>query len=195
MIPKGVFTQVMMIIFAVVIIITYVKPVFAEINETQEKIALYTKERTKVLTVNSKLSQLISKMDKTVSNDDHRRLLTYLPDQIDNILVPRDLLAIVKESGMIYKNMTFEEVLKRRVPKKGSENTLRESFPLRHDFSILLEGTYIQTKNLFNLMAQNDYPLEIQSVSMKESEGGILSVEIKFISYSFNKDLIDSVTS
>ena len=47
MIPKGLFTQIGMIIVSVLIIITQINPIFAEIKAVQDSISVYQEERLK----------------------------------------------------------------------------------------------------------------------------------------------------
>lgn len=182
--PKGLFTQLSMIVVAAAIIFTYVRPAFVEVGKIQDDIGLYQEERQKVLSVNSRLSSLVSQMD-SVSVEDRRRLLTYMPDTVDDLSVSRDLLLITRQAGVLYKDVGYSG------PGKGSKNTSSGAsvLPEPQQFTLSVEGTYTQIKNLFTLLEQNHYPLEIHGVSIGKADGGFLTVEIELMTYSFNSDI------
>lgn len=188
MIPKGLFTQIAMIIIAIAIIITYVQPAFGEIGGVQDNIEIYAKERMKVESVNMQLSSLLSKIN-SVSNEDRRQLLTYLPDVVDEIAVPRDLVLITREAGILYKSSSYVGVSD-VTNLTDSEKEL--NLPKAYTFNLSVEGTYSQLKNLFNLMEQNNYPLEVHAISVKKIDGGFLQAEIELVTYSYQEQIIDN---
>lgn len=188
MIPKGLFTQIGMVIVAVSIIITYVQPAFAKIGSVQDIIEVYSQERKKVESVNAKLSKLMSDIEN-VSNDDRRQLLTYLPDSVDEIAVPRDLVLITAEAGVLYKNSSFVGLDETLTPKSSGESI---NLPKAYSFTLSVEGTYDQLKNLFRLMEQNNYPLEVRSVEIDKIDGGFLGAEIQLITFSYQDQIMDN---
>ncbi|NCT02174.1 hypothetical protein GW766_02905 [Candidatus Parcubacteria bacterium] len=189
MIPKGLFTQIGAVIVSIGIIVTYVKPSFAEIELIQNDIALYQKERSSVLAVNSQLSSLVAQM-QSVSIDDQKRLLAYLPDKIDELYISRDLLIIAQSSGVLYKDMKYIGKEESSKSRKNIEQPLPEG-PIPHKFSLSVEGTYEQIKNLFNLIARSNYPLEVQGAKITKTDGGFLSLDLDLVTYSFNEVITD----
>lgn len=183
MIPKGLFTQIGMVILAVALIVTYVRPTFTEISEVQDSINVYKEEKKKVVTVNSQLANLTSRLE-TISNEDKRQLFNYMPDSIDTVSVPRDLAIISEEAGVLYKN-----ALDQGATDKVSNDLASgvNTPPIKHEFSLTVEGTYGQIKKLFTLMEQNQYPLEVQSVSIDQIDGGFLSASINIATYSYRE--------
>lgn len=187
MIPKGLFTQIGMMIVAVAIAVTYVQPTFDAISATQDDIGRYNEELKKVVTVNSQLATLVSRLE-SVSVDDQRRLLTYLPDQVDTIAVSRDLYLIAQASGVQYKNVQELGSDKRSSSRSSARTTaatVSENFPTPHQLELTVEGTYDQVTNLFQLLERNDYPLEVQSLSVQQQEGGFLSAVITVATYAY----------
>lgn len=183
MIPKGLFSQIGMIIVAVALIVTYVQPAFAKIGLVQDNIEIYREERKKVISVNSQLASLVSRLD-SVSNEDKRELLTYLPDVVDVIAVPRDLAIISNEAGVLYKNATLLGMV-----DDTNELEIGAVFtpPQKYEFTLSVEGTYSQIKGLFRLMEQNNYPLEVQSFNIKQIFGGFLAADIKIATYAYRE--------
>lgn len=179
MIPKGLFTQIAMVILSIAIIVTYVQPAFAEIGAVQDDIAVYQTEREKVVSVNSQLASLVSRFESIAPND-QRRLNTYMPVAVDPIAVTRDLALITIEAGVIYNNASFSSVLETEVDEESGIVP-----PRAYQFNLSVDGTYTQLKNLFRLLEQNDYPLEMHEVSIERTEGSFLTATISIVTYEY----------
>lgn len=184
MIPKGLFTQLAMVVLSIGIIITYVKPAFADIGRVQDDIAIYSNKRAEVATVNDELQKLATKLNN-ISRDDQNKLNTYLPNTVDYIAVPRDLLFIVLQSGALYRDVSYKGALEKKTNSKNQD--VSTSLPLSHSFLLSVEGTYEQIKSLFRLMEQNNYPLEVDSLDIQVIEGGFLSLDMTLITYSYQE--------
>jgi len=180
MIPKGLFTQIAMLILAVAIIITYVQPAFVKIGSVQDDIGIYEEQRNKVASVNDQLAALVARME-SVSNDDKRRLLTYLPDSVDEVAVQRDLVAIMAEAGVIYKSVSYMGKASDQTTASKAEIVL----PSGSSFDLAIDGTYGQIKNFLRLLEQNQYPLEIQNLDIVQLEGGFLNANMQLNTYAY----------
>lgn len=181
MIPKGLFAQIAMVGLSIAIIVTYVQPAFSNIGEVQDDISVYQEEREKVVSVNSQLSSLLSRLE-SVSASDYRSLNTYLPNEVDPIAVPRDLALITFAAGVIYNNASFASALDQN-SRDDEDNETQP--PQAYMFNLSVEGTYPQLKNLFRLLEQNEYPLEVREVSIERSEGSFLSADISIVTYEY----------
>lgn len=183
MIPKSFYSQITTIALAVAVVITYVKPTFESIGLMQDDIGTYQVERNKVIAVNSKLANLLSGVD-SVTNEEKKRLSVYLPNSVDDIAVQRDLWYIVQGSGVYFNNLSYEGVSEQlsatNVPGSDSPNVK----PLAHQFSLAVEGTYVQIKNLLSLLEQNEYPFEVREVSIQPIEGGFLTVQLQLFTFA-----------
>jgi len=182
---KGLFTQFVMVVISIGIVFTYIKPAFDEIAVVQSETKIYEEEITKVLSVNSQLSDLLSDMD-SVSMTDKLRLRSYMPDTIDELMIMRDLYLITNRSGALYKGVSGSGD-QGGVQKKKTSTASTD--PNQHAFTLSAEGTYAQVKNLFSLLEKNNYPLEIQGVSLSPAEGGFLVASIDLVTYSFQDDI------
>jgi hypothetical protein len=187
MIPKGLFSQIGMIIIAVAIIATYVQPTFGEIEQVQNTIGTYELERDKVIGVNSKLAVHEATLNQ-ISNDDEKRLLMYMPDSVDEIAVLRDLEIITIKSGALLKGVTYSG----EAQSDASDEQTQEVVPIGHTFDLQVEGTYSQIKVLLSLLDQNAYPLVAQSVALQPLEGSFLSANIRLMTYEF-QDEVESI--
>lgn len=182
MIPRGLLMQIAITILSVGIIVSYVKPTFDLIGKNQNQIGVYKEELVKVAEVNDKLAQLSSNVS-AIDAVDQRRLLTYMPDIVDTIVVPRTLEAIAEESGVILKNVTSESETK----KTSSSDTVSVVDPTIQPqaaiFAMAVEGSYDQLKKLLQLLEQNEYPLEVTSLKITKLDGGFLAIDLTITTY------------
>lgn len=186
MIPKGLFTQIGMVIVSVAIIFTYIKPEFAKISLIQDDIKEYKDQRNMVISVNSKLDELVSSTD-SVSVLDNQRLLNYMPDNIDQLSVPRDLYLISNEAGVIYIDAKYEGLdteLNQVTNEDGTESVANDK-PVAHSLVLSVEGSYKQIKTLLSLLEQNHYPFEVRKMDIASGEGGFLKTDITLSTYSY----------
>ena len=194
MIPRGFYTQIATIILAGAIIITYVKPAFESIGLMQDDIEVYQIERDKVVAVNSRLAELVSDVD-SVTKDEKNRLSVYLPDTIDEIAVQRDIWSIVQLSEVFFSALSYEGASETTQSDPDTVSAEGQSviLPQPHEFSLSVEGTYGQVKNLLSLLEQNEYPFELRNVSIQPIEGGFLTVELQLFTYSYRPLVIEEV--
>ncbi|USN92340.1 MAG: hypothetical protein H6782_00800 [Candidatus Nomurabacteria bacterium] len=160
----------------------FIKPTFDNISVIQDRIEVYKTEHDKVASVNEKLASMVRKTDG-VSGDSENRLATYLPDEIDDIVIQRDLMLIIEEAGIKATNVSYEGP----GSKGGDTGGLSNSY----SFSVSLEGSYEQIKHFFDVLERNNYPLEVSELSVSESEEGFLSAEVKLKTYSFKDEALN----
>ena len=187
MIPQGLFTQIGMVIISAAVIVTYIQPIFTEIGVKQKDISIYQDKIKSVSAVNDKLDSLTARLN-SVSTDDNRRLLTYMPDEIDSISVIRDLYLISNQAGVFYVDAQYEGEVEDRKASASSEGV--DTDPRKYSFLLSVEGTYRQIKGLISLLEQNNYPLEIHSLDIDQLEGGFLSVNLSLVTYSYKSFII-----
>jgi Tfp pilus assembly protein PilO len=188
MMPTGLLSQISLIILSVGVIFTYVTPTLDEIKKTQDTITVYETEKEKVSDVNLKLDQVASTLN-SISTEDQRKLLAYMPDSVDTVSVPRDIKAIADNNGLILEQITYvgpEEpaVAATFVDPSLSMGILQSSGdPEAHTFSVEFESSYEQVKQFLSDLEKNAYPLEVHDLVIEQTEGGFLSVEMKLVTY------------
>lgn len=176
----------MLTILSVLIIFTYIKPSLGEMKTIQDSIATYEMEQQKVTVVNEKLATLKSTITN-VSEEDTRRLLAYMPNEVDIIAVPRDVETISKESGVLLKDIKYQGLDKAPVGQAvGAPTSIT---PQGHVFSATVQGSYGQLKQFFILAEQNAYPLEIHELAITRKDGGFLEAVMKVKTY--NRQIVD----
>lgn len=187
--PTGLFSQIALIVLSLGIIFTYIKPVLGEIGSLQDNIAVYQTERQKVSDVNQKLDRVSSAVS-AISTDDQRRLLTYIPDQVDSVAVPRDLNSIAQSAGVILSQIQYEGPQESTAetgfvdPTSIAATSGFSNFkPEAHVFTFEFEASYEQVKAVLALIEKNAYPLEVHEMIIEQTDGGFLSVNLKLITY------------
>ena len=190
MIPKGLFAQLAILLVSVGIIFTYIKPTFESIGETQDAISVYQIERDKVSFVNDQLATQLASVNN-ISSTDMRDLLTYMPSTVDEISVMRDLQSISQQAGVIFQSVTYDGVKDSIVAVQAESDEMTD--PYMHQFTITFEGVYDATKNFFELIEKNKYPLEVVTFNVQSNEGGFLSTQVTIATYSHTAPLKDAL--
>jgi len=179
MIPYGLLSQISLIVVAVALTMTYIKPMFVKISAVQDKVSIYQSETEKVAAVNQTLDSLVRKVD-SVSQEDQKRLLTYMPNEVDNIAVPRDIQAIAAEAGVVVQSINYEG------PMSMPNNTVGPnavSAIESHSFVVEMESSYDQLKQVLSYLEQNQYPLEVTEMEVRKKEGGFVTATLKIVTY------------
>ena len=191
---NGLFWQLTIVGVSVAILFTYIKPELEEVAGTQEQIASYIEEKDKVNDVNRDLSRFLQTIED-IPRADRERLLTYMPDQVDDIAVMRDLTFISEQAGVILIDITAggealsgENSGGRRdsSPEETQEGIPTVAYP--QIFELNVEGSYAQIKELLRLVEQNVYPLEVHSLEVFNKDGGFLTANITMQTYSHLMD-------
>lgn len=182
MIPNGLFTQIALVILSVGIVVTYIKPAFEGVAKVQDQITAFQTEREKIDQVNLQLKTLTASAE-SVSLDDKERLLTYMPNSVDTIAVPRDLTFIAQEAGVILKDVSYGGVPNEAVDEEAVSAFELSANPSPHMLSLTVQGNYSQIKNLFAVLEQNNYPLEVHNLEIQKVEGGFLEATVDIVTY------------
>jgi Tfp pilus assembly protein PilO len=179
MIFNSFFTQVFMAVVAGGIVLFYIKPAFTEIGILQNAVLEYQTELEKVNSTNDKLAELSSKL-ASVSAADAKSLVRYMPDNIDDVSVSRDIFIIAELSNVFLESVIYNGIdTAAVVTEEAVENN-----PIVHRFSINVSGSYTQLKVFFSRLEQNDYPLEVKDLKMTSSETGLIKAELSIVTYS-----------
>ena len=177
---RGLFSQLVALAIGIGIILTFIQPAFVEIGTTQDEIGTFREEQAKVAAVNEQLAALTSQINR-VPELDKRALETYLPDteNVDTISIPRDLEFMVAEAGARFNQAVV-------LSDGGQEVKLKDPEMLAHTVDLSFAGTYNQTKDFFELLEQNNYPLEVHTLDIKPlDQGSFLEVGVTLLTYSY----------
>jgi hypothetical protein len=179
------FSQILMIVLAVLIVMLYIKPKISEIRMTQDLLSSYETETENVSRVNEDLKSKIAQID-AITPEDAKALARFIPDTVDDISTLKDISAIVEAGGVTDYVVNYKGVLasasdnsqeNEGIPVKGVDSLIRHNFAL--DFS----GSYSQLKNILSLIESNDYILQVSNMQAADTEG-ILKVSLTLTSFS-----------
>ena len=180
MIPNGLFTQIIMLGLAIGIVFAYVQPAFSTIGEIQDDISVYRAERDKVSGVNQQLQQLLDKM-LAIPAQDRVALLTYIPDTVDDVAVSRDLQSMAESAGLILRTVAPTQTTNMNMQLDAERSATVPT--TRYAFQITVEGSYQQIKAFLLLIEKNNYPLDIQTLTMQPLEGSFMTATMQLATH------------
>lgn len=178
---NNVLIQVAMMGLAGAIGYLYIYPTFLSIGQMQDDIVRYQNETKNVTVVNDSLSNVVEKA-KAISGNEQRRLERYIPAQIDDVAVPRDVQAIATAAGVIISDISQPAVA---AQQSDTSNLAIVEVPQVAPLTLEVSGTYEQIKTLLLLLEQNDYPLSVSSLSLGAAEGGFINASFGLETYQF----------
>ena len=162
-------SQIVLVIAAVLIVFTYVRPTFSAIKHTQDETYQYTDAVQKATEYNQKLATLIQKQN-SFSAANLQALQTYLPNSVDSMSVVSDLNTIAQMSGIKITEAEKQPLTNtsQNARRKAASGTATSSSPQLKpiEFAVTLHGTYDSFKQFMSLIAKNDYPLVPVDVSV-----------------------------
>ena len=177
----GLISQILVIGLSISVALLYIKPTFDEIGTIQDDVSEYKIQREKIERVNAQLAQHVAQI-ASISEADRESLSTYMPAEVDDISVMRDLQFIVAEASLIFKGIDYLGQNDKLFLDTTEDLSL--DVPEAHEFAVVVEGTYSQIKDFLSLLEQNEYPLEVHDLQIVPIEGGFLSVTVTAVTYA-----------
>ncbi len=163
----------------------YVYPTFVAIGSMQDQIVDYQAEAQRISSVNAQLADL-SQRAGMVTNTEQRRLERFIPSRVDTVGVPRDVFAISQLAGVIVISISQPAITQNNASRlTPSASDWVTDIPLPVTLEVLVSGTYEQIKTLLFLLEQNDYPLQVTSLSINMTDGGFLEATLSLETYQF----------
>ncbi|MEZ4195393.1 MAG: hypothetical protein R3B53_03325 [Candidatus Paceibacterota bacterium] len=182
MIGNSLLTQVGIAGLAIGIIVTYIQPTFTEIKNRQDEITQTKEELAKVNAVNQRLNLLYSSVNE-IPQTDRLALATYIPDELDEVKVLRDLSIISGQARLLVTNLKYSKTGSR---SSGQTDTTNATVPLPkvHSFDLSFTSPYESLKEFLSLLEKNNYPLDITEASIAQEDSGQMDVVLKINTYS-----------
>lgn len=176
-------TQLGMIAVAIAIVLMYIEPKISSIRETQDLITNYEVETEKVSQVNESLKAKISTID-TISPEDLQALARFMPSDIDEISVLKDLGTIIEaqsvtEYDITYKGNNADQANNEEVPNEYGSVT-------EHYFSLSFEAEYQTVKSLLAQLATNDYLLQVTNIKIIDTAEGLVKAEMSLTAFTLS---------
>jgi hypothetical protein len=178
MIGNSLIAQGIVLALGLAISFTYIKPTLAEIGERQDEILKTQTELKTINEVNERLKELTRAVD-AIPQVDKEALIEYIPDQVDEVRVLKDLSQIASIVGVAVRSISYEGP---ELNQGDSGDTV--AMPIPHNFSILVAGSYEKIKRYLTLLEQNKYPLEISTLNLSPVQGGYLELELAIVTYA-----------
>jgi hypothetical protein len=183
-------TQIGMIAIAVAIVMMYIEPKISSIRETQDLITSYEVETQNVSQVNESLKAKISAID-TVTPEDLQALARFIPSDIDEISVLKDLGTIIEAQSVVeydiaYKGSNAGQVEDEEMPNEYGPVT-------EHYFSATFEADYQQVKSVLAQLATNDYLVQVSNIKIIDTAEGLVKVEMSLTTFTLS-EAVEEIT-
>lgn len=195
--------QIILLITAVVIVFTVIKPKFETISQSQAEAVAYKTALDNIGQYNARLQDLMNQTS-AISAEDLAALYRYLPEKIDAVEVGRDIANIATDNGLLLLDVSPEdaeavetEIDAAAAPADptmsgdaamidptmpGDPNAFVESSARTRELSLSSQtfdvkaiGSYDDMKAMLQDLERNDYPLQVVEFSfVTDEEGGDL---------------------
>lgn len=195
--------QVVLIITSIVIIMTFVRPMFGQIAATQAEVTRYQTAVAQAGEINSVLQGLVAE-EQRLAGSELQRLETYLPTEIDPVVVMRDIEAMfaaadvtitrleIGAEGIEIEEAAYPYTLEATVDRAGTglADTERAPALTRQPFTVRFTAAYEDLKEILASMEANAYPLEVQLLEFGDggafdSQNGAEETELPVGTYRF----------
>lgn len=166
-------TQVVLLVTSATIILTYIQPSFSAIADVQDDIARYETTVSKASELNAALGELVA-AERSISASETRRLKQYLPNEIDDVLIMRDIQNIFKIVDIPITELNSASsdsfATKARVEGRDRGAVDETAPPLTFkDFQLSFFGTYDQLKSVLQGLEVNAFPLEVVELTFSSA--------------------------
>lgn len=156
-------TQVALIIISFVIILTFIKPMFSDIKESQDTLFQYKEAVSKASQFNARLQELIAIRD-SFSQSDVALLEDFIPTEIDTLKIMKDIESIFAINGLeVASLMASDEVAPIGDTSLESDVIVSDlGIDIYYrEFELKFEGTYEDLKKVLMFTEANSSLLEV----------------------------------
>ncbi len=194
--------QIILLVTAVVIVFTVIKPKFDSIRQAQVEALSYQSAVDNIGQYNARLQQLTDQAG-AISAEELAALYRYLPESVDAVAVGRDINNIADKNGLLLLDVVPKDGVEIVVDAEAApatdpavmdpamlpvEGTYAEGQPSRkssvlmsHAFAVEVIGTYDSMKSMLEDLERNDYPLRVVEFSFGVDEEGSDLVEYSLV--------------
>lgn len=199
--------QIVLLVTAVVIVFTVIKPKFDSIRQAQVEALSYQSAVDNIGQYNARLQQLTNQAG-AISAEELAALYRYLPESVDAVAVGRDINNIADKNGLLLLDVVpkdgIEVVVDTEVapatdpaatdpamtPAEGTyvegQPSRKSSVLMSHAFAVEVIGTYEGMKSMLEDLERNDYPLRVVEFSFGVDEDGSDLVEYSLVLETFS---------
>ncbi len=165
---------------AIGIVITYIKPTMTVIRTHQDDIAKVREESERISGVNQKLAALYAQVNE-IPQRDKAALYTYLPDEIDDVRILKDLNAMAEDAEVLVSDLSYGGPEQATAVEGEGATQVK---PAAHLFNVSFQSSYEQFKQVLSMIERNNYPLVVKELTVTPTEGGLLTVDMTLVTYA-----------
>lgn len=157
-------SQVALLIIAIAMVFTYIKPTFVEIKTMQDELFEYTDAKNKADEFNVTLESLLAEL-ASFNPSDVKALETYVPASIDSVAVMADIEQIAKKNNMAVSSLKADAV------EEGNPDVVLDGAAVggggtfSQDIDVTVSGSYEDVKDMLKDFEKNKYILEVVKFS------------------------------
>jgi len=168
--------QILIIIFAIMIVVVYVRPTFQTIGSIQDETFEFRDAVAKASEFNARLSELLA-VENSFADADLAALDTYLPSRLDSVTIFSHIAVIAESAGVSIESLRVGDAYQPNTEAVFAASDIALQEQLSHqDFDFGGSGDYESVKTFLRKLESNAYPLEIIELDLKpvqsEQEGG-----------------------
>ncbi len=174
-----------MIVIAGAIGYLYIFPTIGKIRQNQDMAVVFDTEVTKVSAVNAQLQQKLVAIN-SIPLEDKQKLVTYMPDTLDDISFLRTMEAILIASGIEPSALKFGSGKNEDGSQDSSGGASEESTTatdnrtVQSDVSVSFETTESALFSFFDAVEQSAVPFVIKEMTLAPSEKGGITAELVY---------------
>lgn len=187
--------QVLLLVIAIVIAFSVIKPKFAEISLNQNEVVSHRDALDNIGRYNQRLQTLINQANSLPASD-RAALLRYLPESIDFTAVSRDITNIVEHNRLLLLDISFDQlrpittitqqegILIDPATQYADPQNDMGSSPIglyAQRMTVSVAGTYGQMKAMLQDFERNSYPLRLVEFEFTSEEASSQLVQYSFV--------------
>jgi len=197
--------QITLLVVAIVIAISVVKPKIDNIRVDEREVASYQTALLNIGRYNEKLQTLVNQAN-ALSSSDRYLLERYLPETIDTVLVANDISNIVDNNKLLLLDIIQDEPapVVAYTPEGVAEPTTTQYDPetgmpiedqstgrpdsvlMAQQFEVQVVGTYENMKSMLRDLERNAYPLRVMDLefNLEEADSNLIQYSLLLETYA-----------
>ena len=182
-------TQIILVVVSVIIIFTYIRPTYGNLQMTQQEVSEYRDALENADAFNSELQSLVTRANSfttTEINDLER----YLPTEVDAISVMRDINLIAERNFLELTGLSANDLVEgAQAGASGQGQDAGVQLPIDTvSFEVALSGSYENFKLLLQDFERNAYPLTVADMSVTpNAETGLYEFGLTLETYQLQE--------
>ena len=177
--------HVSMIVIAGAIGFLYIYPTIGQIRDNQDAAVLFSREVTHVSGVNAQLQQKLMSINN-IPLESKQKLVTYMPDTLDDVMFLRIMEAILINSGIEPTSLQFGSGKDGNNSQDTNENSLEESSSVTNEKTVqntILVAFEVDEASLFSFFSaveKSSVPFVLKEAVLAPIKGGGVSAELLY---------------